>query len=183
MDPNFGIKRSVVSIRCPSVVVKAAAACVEREEKRPRGVLIPLYITDRGRARLAVHVQLQLCKPGIWVRPLLIPLDSGTGRIHAAVLNGGVVVLFVKHNKHLTPPTDANSGSPPPDPRPPCVQLVRSLAFPSLQPSLVRTFSLFPIISCTNRKRDTESGPPAEINIPFPRAKTQREYHRDDVAP
>ncbi|TWW82093.1 hypothetical protein D4764_01G0019080 [Takifugu flavidus] len=101
MDPNFGIKRSVVSIRCPSVVVKAA--CVEREEKRPRGVLIPLYITDRGRARLAVHVQLQLCNPGIWVRPLLIPLDSGTGRIHAAVLNGGVVVLFVsrRENKHL----------------------------------------------------------------------------------
>lgn len=53
---------------------------MEREEKRLRGVVIPLYITDREHARLAVRVQLQLCNPGIWVRPLLIPFDSETGR-------------------------------------------------------------------------------------------------------
>lgn len=74
---NFGI---LVSVLAALVHWKVAAACVEREEKRPRGVLIPLYITDREHARLAVRVQLQLSNPGIWVRPLLIPFDSQTGR-------------------------------------------------------------------------------------------------------
>lgn len=56
------------------------------------------------------------------------------------------------------------------------MSLVRSLAFPSLQPSLVRTFSPFPILLCTNRKQQTESGPPAEPNGSFSHAKAQSEY-------
>lgn len=56
-------------------------------------------------------------------------------------------------------------------------QLVRSLAFPSLQPSLVQTFSPFPlpIMPHTNRKPHAGSGPSAEINNTCG-AETQSEY-------
>lgn len=136
-----------------------------------------------------MSVQLQRCNPGIWVSPLLIPFNSETGRFWESrphtnengVINDRVVVLFVSRRacKINTNCSDRLFGEsltvglllPP---RQPYVQLVRSLAFPSLQPSLVQTFSLFPIIWCTNRKQNTRSGPSAEVNITFIEAK--REY-------
>ncbi|XP_069374280.1 microtubule-associated protein 4-like isoform X21 [Paralichthys olivaceus] len=52
---------------------------------------------------------------------------------------------------------------------------VRSLAFPSLQPSLVQSFSPFPfpIISGTDRKRCAASGPAAELNATVTDSETQ----------
>ncbi|XP_026033756.1 microtubule-associated protein tau-like isoform X8 [Astatotilapia calliptera] len=52
---------------------------------------------------------------------------------------------------------------------------VRSLAFPSLQPSLVHSFSPFPfpIILCANRKQRTESGPSAGVNNTCISSETQ----------
>lgn len=58
-------------------------------------------------------------------------------------------------------------------------QLVRSLAFPSLQPSLVHSFSPFPIISRTNRKQRTDSGPPVGTDRTFINGETQSEYLAD----
>ncbi|XP_063338592.1 microtubule-associated protein tau isoform X5 [Pelmatolapia mariae] len=54
---------------------------------------------------------------------------------------------------------------------------VRSLAFPSLQPSLVHSFSPFPfpIILCANRKQRTESGPSAGVNNTCISSETQTE--------
>lgn len=55
--------------------------------------------------------------------------------------------------------------------------LVRSLAFPSLQPSLVQSFSPFPILQCTNRKRRAEPGPSAGTDRAFVSGEKQSEYH------
>ncbi|XP_068162250.1 microtubule-associated protein tau-like isoform X4 [Antennarius striatus] len=54
---------------------------------------------------------------------------------------------------------------------------VRSLAFPSLQPSLVQSFSPFPlpIISCSNRKQHTGSDPSAEVNSTFINGEANKE--------
>lgn len=115
-----------------------------------------------------------LRNPDIWVRKSIVSVHvcqphftnrhrAGNSRQNVECDKGKPVVVFSVSSF----PSSVNH----------CGLLVRSLAFPSLQPSLVQSFSPFPIIQCTNRKRRTELGSSAETDRVFVTSETQSEYH------
>lgn len=98
---------------------------------------------------------------------ILLSVCSGLAQMN---IKRGKIVQRVANNQFQSLPSRPNE---------PYGQLVRSLAFPSLQPSLVQSFSPFPlpIMSRTNRKQQhTESDPSADVNSTLINRETQGEY-------